>query len=65
MSSPKPIQVPPPPHVKFTKAGRAYADIDRLIDTELGRPSAPTTPPPPPATEQPARPEGQNQNQNR
>lgn len=37
MSSPKPIQIPPPDHVKFTKTGRAYADMDRLIDRELAR----------------------------
>jgi hypothetical protein len=37
MSSPKPIQIPPPDHVKFTKAGRAYADMDKLIDHELAR----------------------------
>lgn len=30
------IQVPPPPHVKFTKQGRAYVDADHLIDIELG-----------------------------
>jgi len=37
MNSAKPIQVPPPKHVKFTKDGRAYADLDRLIDSELER----------------------------
>lgn len=31
------IQIPPPPHVKFTKQGRAYVDMDRLIDRELVR----------------------------
>lgn len=31
------IKVPPPDHVKFTKQGRAYADMDRLIDRELER----------------------------
>ena len=40
MSSPKPIQVPPPEHVKFTKSGRAYADMDRLIDSVLERAGA-------------------------
>jgi len=62
MSSPKPIQVPPPEHVKFTKSGRAYADMDRLIDSELERaggvvPARPTSP-------QPNRPEDQNRNNN-
>lgn len=31
------IQIPPPPHVKFTKQGRAYRDIYELIDSELAR----------------------------
>jgi hypothetical protein len=57
MSSPKPIQVPPPSHVKFTKDGRAYADIDRLIDSELERVGIPIPP-----AEQPSRPEDQNRN---
>ena len=29
------IQIPPPDHVKFTKNGRAYVDIDWLIDSVL------------------------------
>ncbi len=29
------IQIPPPDHVKFTKDGRAYVDIDWLIDSVL------------------------------
>lgn len=37
MSSPKPIQIPPPSNVKFSKTGRAYADMDSLIDRELAR----------------------------
>lgn len=31
------IQVPPPPHVKFDKRGRAYVEIGYLIDRELKR----------------------------
>ena len=29
------IQIPPPDHVKFTKDGCAYVDIDWLIDNIL------------------------------
>jgi len=29
------IQIPPPDHIKFTKAGCAYVDIDWLIDSVL------------------------------
>lgn len=36
------IKVPPPDHVKFTKQGRAYVEMDHLIDSQLK-----TAPPPP------------------
>lgn len=35
MSSAKPIQVPPPPNVKFTKTGRAYAEMSTLVEGDL------------------------------
>lgn len=31
----EPIQIPPPDHIKFTKDGCAYVDIDWLIDSVL------------------------------
>lgn len=52
MSSPKPIQIPPPDHVKFTESGRAYTEMERLIESELERitgqkqPTSPASPPP-------------------
>jgi len=57
MNNDRSIQIPPPEHVKFTKDGRAYVDMDDLIDSELERIGVLVPPPP---RNQPKRPDDLN-----
>ena len=46
MSDDRSIQIPPPEHVKFTKSGCAYVEMDDLIDSVFEQFGIVVPPPP-------------------